>query len=83
MKILLLVLLAYCAGWAGAFLLLVGSKIELVPSYFVWGWTGGGELPTFVQLFALACGLVAAILVLVARHRKNHCEQKTERELNP
>lgn len=48
-KILTCLVIVYFAAWSILFLTITEGEFALVGKYFVYGWTGGGEIPTVIQ----------------------------------
>ncbi len=49
----------YALAWLGTYVVLMGGDMTYLGDYFLFSWTGGGELPAFIQLIAAIFGLVA------------------------
>ncbi|MBN9090238.1 MAG: hypothetical protein J0J01_25280 [Reyranella sp.] len=62
----------YLVAWIGWCMTMMGTDFGYVHDYFRDGWTGGGEKPTFIQLFEMTSTLLAAPVVwFVVRRRRN------------
>jgi hypothetical protein len=63
-------IVAYFLSWSIAYLVLVGWDLEYYWQYLRLAWTNPGELPAFLQIFAIGATLVVCILVFVLRRRR-------------
>jgi hypothetical protein len=61
------VLGTYLVTWTFWFVVLGGGSPDSFLYYFFLGFTGGGEIPTFIHLFAAASTLVLAVPVLIVK----------------
>ena len=61
----------YALGWAIVYLLLMGWDLRYVFAYFVYGWTGGLEIPALINLFAIGVAFVVPPIVCCARWRRS------------
>jgi hypothetical protein len=70
---ILLVLCAYFCGWVVFYTLLVGIDYRFIAEYLRLAWTGGGVLPTYINIGALAtaCIEIVVVCVLPRRHRRD------------
>jgi hypothetical protein len=51
----------YAFAWLGTYLALMGGDMTYLVDYFVLSWSGGLEIPAFIQLVAIVFGLLAWI----------------------
>jgi len=51
---------AYFLAWIAAYAVIMAFDFSHVRQYFILAWTGGGELPSFIQLVAVLTSLVVA-----------------------
>lgn len=63
-------LIAYFLSWSIAYVVLVGWDFEYYWQYLRLAWTNPGELPAFLQIFAIVTTLVVCILVFVFRRKR-------------
>jgi SNF family Na+-dependent transporter len=63
-------IVAYFLSWSIAYVVLVGWDLEYYWQYLRLAWTNPGELPAFLQIFAIVATLVVCILVFVFRRRR-------------
>jgi len=54
----------YVVGWPATYVLLMGCDFRYFVTYFDYSWTGGGEIPTFIQLGGIAAALIAPLALL-------------------
>ncbi len=60
MRYLLAPLVGYDLGWTGGYLFIVGTDFRYFLEYLNLAWTGGGEIPTVIQVVAVG-GSVAGL----------------------
>lgn len=74
LKTLLILCVVYAATWFAGYIAVIGFDFRFVPEYFLLGWSGGGELPAFIQLLAIMTSGVTLIIVAIVwrlRRRKS------------
>ena len=49
----------YALAWLCTYTILLGGDMTYLGDYVLLSWTGGGELPTFIQFIAVGVGLLA------------------------
>lgn len=49
----------YAFAWLWTYVVLMGGDMTYLGKYFLNSWTGGGEIPAFIQLIAAIFGMVA------------------------
>jgi hypothetical protein len=70
-KYLLAALASYALGWTGGYALIMGTVFRYFVEYLQLAWTGGGEIPGFIQLVAVGGSVAAPACVwLVGRMRR-------------
>ena len=68
-RIAAVLMTGYLVAWLLTFLALVGFSLELVPAYFIRGWSfSGGELPSLVWLYSWPVFLALLLVFLGIRH---------------
>ena len=64
--------LAYLVAWFAAYLIIVGIDFRFLLQYLKLSWTGGLEIPSFIQALAFLILLViCSILFAIRKLRKN------------
>jgi SNF family Na+-dependent transporter len=58
-------IVAYFLSWSLAYVVLVGWDLKYYWQYLRLAWTNPGELPAFLQIFAIVATLIVCILVFV------------------
>ncbi len=48
----------YALAWLCTYTILLGGDMTYLGDYFLFSWTGGGELPAFIQFVAVSVGLL-------------------------
>ena len=51
-------IVVYALAWLGTYIVLMGGDMTYLGDYFLFSWTGGGELPAFIQFVAASVGLL-------------------------
>lgn len=62
----------YFVAWVLAYSIVMEFDYAYLGRYFILAWSGGGELPAFIQLIALSFALItaiAAMLVVLGRNK--------------
>ncbi|MEQ1651583.1 MAG: hypothetical protein ABL897_03755 [Hyphomicrobium sp.] len=52
-KLLVLTIATYFVAWTFAYMSIMGANFKYYGDYLVLAWTGGLEIVTFIQIFAL------------------------------
>ena len=69
-RVALIAISVYALAWIVGYLSVMGWDRQFVSAYFVYGWTGGGELPGLINLFAiLVAVMVSSFLYWMALRR--------------
>lgn len=53
-------LIAYFSSWVIVYSIVMKGDYSFIAKYFLSGWSGGGELPTFIQAGSLLLTLILA-----------------------
>ena len=61
---------AYFLSWSIVYIVLVGWDLKYYWQYLRLAWTNPGELPAFLQIYAIGATLVVCILVFVLRRKR-------------
>jgi hypothetical protein len=87
----------YLAAWFVSYVFYVGADFQFVADYWIFFWTGGGELPTFIQLTSWLLTLAAISAWVVVRSllrrksrdtgkapriQRDRCDDATPHDLN-
>lgn len=60
----------YLASWFVVYAVIMEFDFRLIFSYFKWSWSGGFELPSFIQFFAIATTVLYFIIIAILFFRK-------------
>ena len=63
LRAVLLLLGTYFVAWFVLFSILTGFDYKYLLTYFAYAWSGGFELPAFIQAGAIAAMVVAGVLL--------------------
>jgi hypothetical protein len=64
-RLVLILIGTYLAGWFVLFSILTGFDYQYLLPYFAYSWSGGFELPAFIQLGAIAVTVLAGVVLCI------------------
>jgi hypothetical protein len=70
LSIVATVIISYFLSWSVAYVVLIGWDLKYYWHYLRLAWTGPGERPAFIQMYAIVATVVVCILVLVLRRKR-------------
>lgn len=69
-KIFSFVLLIYLASWTAMYFFLMGADASYFLDYLKLSWLGGGEIPGFIHLGALAVTVVGTFFFIIFSRKR-------------
>jgi hypothetical protein len=66
----------YLVSWIAIYSVVMGGDYAFLAEYLTYGWSGGGELPTFIQAGALLLTLGTAAAFFFCRSRKQRSDNQ-------
>lgn len=60
----------YAVSFVCIFYMMIEGDLTLLKSYFIWGWTGGGELPLFITIVSTFISIIATFIFFKYRFNK-------------
>jgi len=70
LEVTIIAVASYLISFILIFVIFIQNNIALLKSYFIWSWTGGGELPLFINLISITISIFILFLV-IRSHLKN------------
>lgn len=68
--------ICYLLTWVVAYTVVMEGDFRFLGEYFILGWRGGGEYPTFIQTTSLVAALAVSIVATGLSWRRSLRERK-------